>query len=180
MQVCSFVWIIFTFKSCQCLFFLLNALLFGLFLLFANLANAHLLFFYHRDENAKMEERLGVLHFKVISNNGNKQNLRWLIDMKTVISTQLPKMPREYICRLVLDLYESSPFPPPPNLQPPPSHAASHIKHNRGHKSLLLMKQDRVIGGIVFRPFYEQGFLEIAFCAVTSAEQVKVEISLSA
>ena len=60
-------------------------------------------------------------------------------------------MPREYISRLVLD---------------------------RNHRSLCIMKEEgegrrRVIGGICFRPFHEQNFAEIVFCAITSTEQVK-------
>jgi len=45
---------------------------------------------------------------------------------------------------------------------------------NRKHKTLSLIKDGRVIGGICFRMFPTQGFTEIVFCAVTSNEQVKV------
>ncbi|CAJ0921614.1 unnamed protein product [Ranitomeya imitator] len=41
------------------------------------------------------------------------------------------------------------------------------------HKTLALIKDGRVIGGICFRMFPSQGFTEIVFCAVTSNEQVK-------
>ena len=44
----------------------------------------------------------------------------------------------------------------------------------RKHKTLALIKDGRVIGGICFRMFPSQGFTEIVFCAVTSEEQVKV------
>ncbi|KAL6052194.1 histone acetyltransferase [Balamuthia mandrillaris] len=88
----------------------------------------------------------GVLNFRVIKNDGKKQHIHWLLRLKKIFSTQLPKMPREYIARLVFDWR---------------------------HRSILIMKQDKVIGGITFRPFYEQGFLEIAFCAITAEEQVK-------
>lgn len=43
----------------------------------------------------------------------------------------------------------------------------------RKHKTLALIKDGRVIGGICFRMFPTQGFTEIVFCAVTSNEQVK-------
>jgi len=46
----------------------------------------------------------------------------------------------------------------------------------RKHKSLCLIKENRVIGGVCFRMFPTQGFTEIVFCAVTSNEQVKVSI----
>lgn len=45
---------------------------------------------------------------------------------------------------------------------------------SRKHKTLSLIKDGRVIGGICFRMFPSQGFTEIVFCAVTSNEQVKV------
>ena len=41
------------------------------------------------------------------------------------------------------------------------------------HRSLLLLKRGWCIGGICFRPFHSQKFAEIAFCAITAAEQVK-------
>lgn len=46
----------------------------------------------------------------------------------------------------------------------------------RKHKTLSLIKDGRVIGGICFRMFPSQGFTEIVFCAVTSNEQVKVGV----
>lgn len=41
------------------------------------------------------------------------------------------------------------------------------------HKTLALVKDNKPIGGICFRSFQSQGFIEIVFCAVTSSEQVK-------
>eukprot|EP00200_Dunaliella_tertiolecta_P016325 CAMPEP_0202414358 /NCGR_PEP_ID=MMETSP1128-20130828/32540_1 /ASSEMBLY_ACC=CAM_ASM_000463 /TAXON_ID=3047 /ORGANISM="Dunaliella tertiolecta, Strain CCMP1320" /LENGTH=324 /DNA_ID=CAMNT_0049020757 /DNA_START=322 /DNA_END=1296 /DNA_ORIENTATION=+ len=56
-------------------------------------------------------------------------------------------MPKEYICRLVL---------------------------NRRHRSVALVKKNGlVVGGITYRTFPMQGLGEIAFCAITSSEQVK-------
>ena len=55
-------------------------------------------------------------------------------------------MPKEYIVRLVMD---------------------------RRHSSLALLKGGVAVGGICYRPFPEQHFAEIAFCAVTASEQVK-------
>ncbi|VDK64286.1 unnamed protein product [Gongylonema pulchrum] len=60
---------------------------------------------------------------------------------------QLPCMPKEYVTRLVFDYR---------------------------HKNLVIVKKESgVIGGICFRQFPTQGFIEIVFCAVTAAEQVK-------
>jgi len=75
-----------------------------------------------------------------------KQTMLWLIALQNVFSHQLPRMPKEYITRLVFD---------------------------PKHKTLALIKDGRPIGGICFRMFPTQGFSEIVFCAVTSNEQVK-------
>ena len=41
-----------------------------------------------------------------------------------------------------------------------------------GHCTLALIKKNKIIGGICYRP-YHTNFAEIAFCAVNSTEQVK-------
>ena len=70
-----------------------------------------------------------MLQFRVIRNDGVRQHMIWLTQAKNIFATQLPKMPREYIARLVFD---------------------------RKHRSLLAIKKDRVVGGICFRPFVPQ------------------------
>ncbi|XP_047216025.1 histone acetyltransferase KAT2A-like [Girardinichthys multiradiatus] len=103
-----------------------------------------------RDETARLEERRGIIEFHVIGNSlsqkSNKKILMWLVGLQNVFSHQLPRMPKEYITRLVFD---------------------------PKHKTLALIKDGRVIGGVCFRMFPTQGFTEIVFCAVTSNEQVK-------
>ena len=103
-----------------------------------------------RDEAAKMEEKKNAIDFHCISNSLTekvpKQTMLWLIALQNVFSHQLPRMPKEYITRLVFD---------------------------PKHKTLALIKDGRPIGGICFRMFASQGFTEIVFCAVTSNEQVK-------
>ena len=70
-----------------------------------------------------------------------------LVALKNIFSKQLPNMPKEYIARLVLD---------------------------PRHRSVALVRRGfHVLGGITYRPFHEQGFGEIAFCAVTASQQVK-------
>ena len=44
---------------------------------------------------------------------------------------------------------------------------------DRRHFSLALLKGGWPIGGICYRPYMDQHFAEIAFCAVTATEQVK-------
>lgn len=102
-----------------------------------------------RDEAAKLEEKKGLIEFHCVSNSLTekvpKQTMLWLIALQNVFSHQLPRMPKEYITRLVFD---------------------------PKHKTLALIKDGRPIGGICFRMFSSQGFTEIVFCAVTSNEQV--------
>lgn len=63
-----------------------------------------------------------------------------------IFHQQLPKMPKEYIVRLVFD---------------------------RKHRSIVLTKKGVPIGGITYRHFVAQKFGEIAFCAVASNCQVR-------
>ena len=66
-----------------------------------------------RDKNIKIQEERGIFDFVVIRNTGentdeNLKNMTLLTDLKNIISKQLPKMPKEYIVRLVFDkLHES-------------------------------------------------------------------------
>ena len=89
-----------------------------------------------RDDYAKNEEDRGVISFPVVYNDGAPEHMVALIGLKNIFSAQLPKMPKEYIVRLVLD---------------------------RNHRSMCIMKKGRVIGGIAFRPFLSQAFAEIVF-----------------
>ena len=106
--------------------------------------------FMTRDEAAKKEESEGIIEFHMISNTLEKvppdNVLNWLIQLQTVFSHQLPRMPKEYITRLVFD---------------------------PKHRSLVIIKGGNVNGGVTYRPFAAQGFSEIVFCAVSSNEQVK-------
>jgi len=99
-----------------------------------------------RDSSAMEEEKNGVIRFQVISNDGKPEHMIWLIGLKNIFSQQLPNMPKEYIVRLVLD---------------------------RRHQSMIVVKHGKAVGGITMRPYYDQGFAEIAFCAITASEQVK-------
>ncbi|XP_074598570.1 histone acetyltransferase KAT2B-like [Brevipalpus obovatus] len=103
-----------------------------------------------RDEAARTEEVKGIIEFHIVANSCtkpiSKQCSLWLVGLQNVFSHQLPRMPKEYIARLVFD---------------------------PKHRTLALVKDKKVIGGICFRLFPSQGFSEIVFCAVTSNEQVK-------
>jgi histone acetyltransferase len=97
-------------------------------------------------DKASLLEIDGTSSFKVIQNDGNRDHLKMLVTLKSIFARQLPRMPKEYIVRLVFD---------------------------RRHRSLVLVKGGIVVGGICYRPYLDQRFAEIAFCAVTASEQVK-------
>lgn len=103
--------------------------------------------FSRRNLNVQVEEQIGEVVFKVISNDGSNENLILLTNLKNIISKQLPKMPKEYIVRLVFD---------------------------RKHESIVLMKgKSKVIGGVCYRTNLKEKFIEIAFLAISHTEQVK-------
>ena len=69
--------------------------------------------FSQRDKNIKMQEEKGLFEFVVIKNTGentpeNLENMKLLTDLKNIIAKQLPKMPKEYIVRLVFDKHHES------------------------------------------------------------------------
>ncbi|KAG6623667.1 Histone acetyltransferase [Phytophthora cinnamomi] len=100
-----------------------------------------------RDDMAKMEEDSGRLKFDVITNDGTDEHMIQLTTLKNIFAKQLPKMPKEYIVRLVFD---------------------------KNHRSMLILKNGtHVIGGICYRPFEKNHFAEIAFCAINASDQVK-------
>lgn len=84
--------------------------------------------------------------YKLFTNDGEDESLIALTTLKEIFSKQLPKMPKEYIVRLVFDL---------------------------NHFSLAILKSGRIIGGICYRPYFDQHFAEIAFCAISGTEQVR-------
>ncbi|GAA6040622.1 hypothetical protein JCM8097_008073 [Rhodosporidiobolus ruineniae] len=100
-----------------------------------------------KERPAIQEERDGIIRFVVVTNDAEPQSMILLTGLKNIFQKQLPKMPREYIARLVFD---------------------------RAHWSLAIVKRGlEVVGGITYRPFEGQKFAEIVFCAITGTEQVK-------
>lgn len=92
--------------------------------------------------------RQGVIQVTAVENDGDPRSLITLTGLKTLFQKQLPKMPREYIARLVYD---------------------------GNSKCLAIVKYGyKVVGGICYRPFPQRGFAEIVFFATASVDQVKV------
>ncbi|KAF7321801.1 Histone GCN5 superfamily [Mycena kentingensis (nom. inval.)] len=93
------------------------------------------------------ELRRGIISIVPVENDGNAKSLIVLTGLKTLFQKQLPKMPREYIARLVYD---------------------------NNSKGLAIIKRGlKVVGGICYRPFPQRGFSEIVFFATASVDQVK-------
>lgn len=100
------------------------------------------------EKPAVIEEREGEIEFRVVNNDDTNASTVILSGLKGIFQKQLPKMPKEYIARLVYD---------------------------RNHLSIALVKVSplEVIGGITYRPFDDREFAEIVFCAISSDQQVK-------
>ena len=86
------------------------------------------------------------IKFTVVHNDGVQENMMTLLAIKNVFAKQLPKMPKDYIVRLVFD---------------------------RRHRTYVMSRNGEIIGGCCFRPFSDRQFAEIVFLAVSSTEQVK-------
>lgn len=111
-----------------------------------------------------LEERRGEIEFRVVNNDGSRESFVILTGLKYIFQKQLPKMPKDYIARLVYD---------------------------RAHLSIAIVKHPlEVVGyvesvvivfifmltgisGITYRPFTHRKFAEIVFCAISSDQQVK-------
>ncbi|KAJ5856080.1 putative histone acetyltransferase GCN5 [Penicillium soppii] len=99
------------------------------------------------EKPAVLEERNGDIEFRVVNNDGSAESMIILTGLKCLFQKQLPKMPKDYIARLVYD---------------------------RTHLSIAIIKMPlEVIGGISYREFRARKFAEIVFCAVSSDQQVK-------
>jgi len=56
-----------------------------------------------RDSQIKREEDQGKIEFVVVKNDKQLSSMRNLIDLKNIVAKQLPRMPRNYIVRLMMD-----------------------------------------------------------------------------
>ncbi|KAH0268607.1 histone acetyltransferase, partial [Aureobasidium melanogenum] len=99
------------------------------------------------EKPAVIEERNGEIEFRAVNNDGDHESYIILTGLKCIFQKQLPKMPKDYIARLVYD---------------------------RTHLSMAIVKKPlEVVGGITYRPFKGRQFAEIVFCAISSDQQVK-------
>ena len=87
------------------------------------------------------------MDFETLRNNGKPEMMRSLIDLKNIFAKQLPKMPKEYIVRLVFD---------------------------SKHESIVIRDAHGVIfGGVTYCIFEEVHLSEIVFLAISSDHQIK-------
>ena len=52
---------------------------------------------------AVLEERNGEIEYRVVNNDGSRESMIVLTGLKCLFQKQLPKMPKDYIARLVYD-----------------------------------------------------------------------------
>ncbi len=121
-----------------------------------------------RDSKLKAEEAQGTIECRVIANDGSHVNYILLTALKNIFQKQLPKMPREYITRLIYDRSHKSLLILRP--QKPENKADEDPELTPDVREALRMV---VVGGITYKPFSDRGFIEIVFCAISSTEQVK-------
>lgn len=130
-----------------------------------------------RDNKLKAEEQCENIQCRVISNeDGQAANYVLLTALKNIFQKQLPKMPREYITRLIYDRNHKSLL----ILRPATGEEMKKLVKceeedgsqplDREVKEALRMV---VVGGITYKGFLDRGFIEIVFCAISSTEQVK-------
>ncbi|XWS76324.1 hypothetical protein CRYUN_Cryun01aG0166200 [Craigia yunnanensis] len=123
-----------------------------------------------REESLKREEEAGRLKFVCYLNDGVNEHMVWLIGLKNIFGRQLPKMPKEYIVRLVMDRSHKSVMVIRRNQV---VGGITYRPYVRSHKSVMVIRRNQVVGGITYRPYVSQKLGEIAFCAITADEQVK-------
>ena len=111
------------------------------------------------EKPAVIEERNGDISFQVVNNDGKPRSMIILTGLKCIFQKQLPKMPKDYIARLVYDRTHLSIA----IVKRPPAGSYAESSDLPGE----------VVGGITYRPFKGRQFAEIVFCAISSDQQVK-------
>jgi histone acetyltransferase len=111
------------------------------------------------EKPAVLEERNGDISFQVVNNDGEPRSMIILTGLKCIFQKQLPKMPKDYIARLVYDRTHLSIA----IVKRPPAGSFAESSSLPGE----------VVGGITYRPFSGRQFAEIVFCAISSDQQVK-------
>lgn len=109
------------------------------------------------------EERNGDIEFRVVNNDGKRESLIILTGLKCIFQKQLPKMPKDYIARLVYDRTHLSMA-----IVKKPLEVVGYVP-----TPLSCATSNSIFSGITYRPFNSRQFAEIVFCAISSDQQVK-------
>lgn len=126
-----------------------------------------------RDSKLKSEEQSGQIECRVIQNDGRPANYVLLTALKNIFQKQLPKMPREYITRLIYDrTHKSLLILRPASGEEQKKNSALNLESGLDNEVKEVLKMV-VVGGITYKGFIDRGFIEIVFCAISSTEQVK-------
>ena len=131
-------------------------------------------------------------NFAIVTNDNSTTSLIRLVGLKSLFARQLPKMPREYIARLVFDRRHSSLALLASTTTVDDGDGDTKNNNNsngsnndgnneeedeqrrQGATTKLNEECDEsIIGGICYRAYPEMRFAEIAFCAVSASQQVK-------
>ena len=114
-----------------------------------------------------VEERNGEIEFRVVNNDNERESLIILTGLKCIFQKQLPKMPKDYIARLVYDRTHLSMA-----IVKKPLEVVGYVIHPQCDGSGMKGSNDKY-RGITYRPFKGRQFAEIVFCAISSDQQVK-------
>ena len=122
------------------------------------------------------EEANRTIAYQFITNDGCDESLIQLVHCKCLFGRQLPKMPKEYISRLVFDRRHFTlvmkkkesgvtPIGSPTLMEDVGKHGPDPAAPT------MASTRESVVAAVCFRPFNK--FAEIAFLAVSSKEQVR-------
>ena len=126
------------------------------------------------------DELDGTISYQFVTNDGSEASLTQLVHSKCLFARQLPKMPKEYIVRLVFDRRhfclvmkkkEIVGVTPPSESRTPSESASSLHPASLDEPPTTGRATESVVAAVCFRPFHT--FAEIAFLAVSSKDQVK-------
>ena len=127
-----------------------------------------------RDAKLKAEEATGAITCRTIRNDSAPEHYVYLTGLKNIFQKQLPKMPREYITRLIYDpSHKSLLITRPGECASADADEDENEEWGRLSGPVRTALSSVIVGGITYKPFPERGFVEIVFCAISSTEQVK-------
>jgi histone acetyltransferase len=133
----------------------------------------------------EIDERDRTITYQFITNDGTDASLTQLVHCKCLFARQLPKMPKEYIVRLVFDRRhvclvmkkKEVIVATPPASTPDATESTGSMRSDSMHVSsdeaapTTGKVREVVVAAVCFRPFHT--FAEIAFLAVSSKDQVR-------